>query len=311
MRIIIMAVAALLAFAGAIQAQVAAPRLNPIAIESTAPIFSPHPSNPATLPWSGPSRIGGGLLDLEEEDATGTQTLEGDGKMLQARWVGEMFAVNAEVLNSDFEDVPPPGTFDFDAFLIGAAFQWGEVFSIGVGFESEELSDATVSLQETLPVAGATLRLAEVIYLGVATGEATLEESVPTFTEELDRTVTRLGVAYLWREDDRGLHLEIYREERDSEQSITLEAFGKDSDGFTVEVVFSNILIGYESISTESTNFAGVDLGEDEETIISVGWAPGQGLALVASKSEIESTDAAGIPTDTLDSLFIGVAWLF
>lgn len=311
MRIIIMAVATLLAFAGAIHAQVAAPRLNPIAIESTAPIFFGHPSNPATLPWSGPSRIGGGLLDLEEEDATGIQTLEGDGKMLQARWVGEMFAVAAEVLNSDFEDVPPPGAFDFDAFLIGAAFQWGEVFSIGVGLESQEFSVGTFSVKETLPVAGATLRLAEVIYLGVATGEATVELSDPTFTGEVDRTVTRLGAAYFWRDDDRGLHLEIYREERDSEQSITLEASGKDSDGFTVEVVFSNILIGYESITTEFTTFAGADLGPDEETIISVGWAPGQGLALVASKSEIEERGPAGNLITTLDSLFIGVAWLF
>ncbi len=193
MRTLWLLIAALLAFAGAIHAQVAAPRLNPVIAESSRPFNAP--SNPATLPWSGPSRIGGGLLDLEVEDATGTQILEGDGKMLQARWVGENFAVAAEVLTSDFEDVPPPGAFDFDAFLIGAAFQWGEVFSIGVGLESEELSFGTFSEQETLPVAGATLRLAEVIYLGVATGEATLEESVPTFTEELDRTVTRLGEA--------------------------------------------------------------------------------------------------------------------
>ncbi len=107
------------------------------------------------------------------------------------------------------------------------------------------------------------------------------------------------------------MHLEIYREERDSAPGINFDADGEDTDGFTVEVVFSNIFIGYESITKEFTDPAGVDQGEDEESTISVGWAPGQGLALVASKFEIEERDAAGNPTKTQDILFIGAAWLF
>ena len=61
MRFLLLSIAALLALAGGLQAQVAAPRLNPVAIESAVAIFTPSPFNPATLPWSGPSRIGGAL----------------------------------------------------------------------------------------------------------------------------------------------------------------------------------------------------------------------------------------------------------
>ncbi len=57
MRILSIAIVALLAFAGALQAQIAAPRLNP-----TIPV-SQSAFNPAVLSWGGPSRVGGGLFD--------------------------------------------------------------------------------------------------------------------------------------------------------------------------------------------------------------------------------------------------------
>lgn len=307
MRTLWLLIAALLAFAGAIHAQVAAPRLNPIAIESL------NPSNPATLPWSGPSRIGAAWLDVEREDEPvgGPVFLaaEGDGAMVQARWVGETFAIGAEALTIDLTDPAGTGPSDADFSLVGVAFQVGELFSVGVGQEAEELSDPAGVEKETLPLAGATLRLAEVIYLGVATGEETVEQSKPGITQEADRTVIRAGVAYHWRDGDRGLHLEVYREEVDGIMTpFTREE--EESDAFTVEIVFANILIGAEFITTDFTDTTGVFQAEEEQTTLSLGWAPGQGLAIVASLLESERTRANG-DVETTEVTSIAVAWLF
>ena len=312
MRIIIMAVATLLAFAGAIHAQVAAPRLNPIAIESSK-IDSTKPSNPATLSWSGPSRVGAGFLDVEREDEPvgGPVTLdaEGDGTLWQARWVGEMFAVGAEIQQIDL-DLPGGGSEEFDSSLVGVAFQGGEIFSIGIGQETREITVPGASQEETLPFWGATLRLVEVLYLGVATGDATVERTVGGITAEADRSVTRFGVAYQWRDGDHGLHLEVYREERDSISTPTLGEDEEETDGFTVEIVFANILIGAEFITTDFNDNAGVFQMDQEETTLSLGWAPGQGLAIVASLVENEETDNIG-NAKTTDTTSIAVAWLF
>ena len=127
LSIVSIAVIALLAFAGALQAQIAAPRLNPA---SLAPLLA---FNPAVLPWGGPSRIGGGLVNLSSEiDTPGVGTfdfLSGNGVMAQARLVGENFAFHAERLSISADVgtafAPPGNTVDIDLTLVGAAYQAG------------------------------------------------------------------------------------------------------------------------------------------------------------------------------------------
>ena len=118
-------------------------------------------------------------------------------------------------------------------------------------------------------------------------------------------------MAYHWRDDTNGVHLEAYREERDAVLGTLFGAEGEETDGFTAEVVFSNILISYESITTDNTNFNGVFVGESEETTLSVGWAPGQGLAVVASLNEEEDFDAGGTLTRESTLTAVALAWLF
>ena len=184
MRIIWLSVAALLALAGPAAAQIAAPRLNPIAIEVDT-------VNPAVLSWDGPSRIGGALGELERDDLPGPPTPdeEGDVKALKFRWVGENFAfgVDGARVERDIDpDVPfvGGGRRDTDSAVVGVAFQIGEVFSVGIGQQTQEDSQApglllgflvNSTLNSKLPVVGVTLRLAEVLYLGLATGEEDLD----------------------------------------------------------------------------------------------------------------------------------------
>ena len=314
MRFLLLSIAALLALAGGPQALIAAPRLNPVAIESTVAIFSPSPFNPAVLPWSGPSRIGGAVAKVESDVTTAGTTLplgEGEGRMVQGRWVGETLAVSAEAFTREL-DLDPltfgPGTVEFDSSLVGVAFQVGEIFSLGAGRQSFELSGNSPDVTtRTLPVAGATLRVREVIYLGAASGDETVED---ISTQEGDRTVTRFGVAYHWRDGDTGLHVEVYRQEIDAIATpITEEE--QESVGFTVEVVFANILIAFESFETESTDNTGAVTSEDKATTVSLGWAPSQGLAIVASLVELELNDISAGQLFTFDTQSIGIAWLF
>lgn len=333
MRTLWLLIAALLVFADAIHAQVAAPRLNPVV---------GVPSNPAVLPWSGASRIGGGLFDEEAEDTTPpgppTKVADGDGQILQARWVGENFAFGAEAAQLEF-DIVGGDTAEFDSLLVGVAFQWQEVFSVGIGlekFEGTETDNATgasVVDTATLPLVGATMRFAEVIYIGAAVGDVTFKEVRGGQAVETDIRLTRVGVAYYWRDGSNGLHLEAYKEEEDpsvlqvpanfinaGDAPFTSES-KSETDGFTVEVVFANILLGVEFITSESTEvlkFQGVPfatvIDEEEETTISVGWAPEEGLAITVAATESEDTDTVvGISVDTFttDSIFLGVAWLF
>ncbi len=337
MRIIIMAVAALLAFAGAIHAQIAAPRLNPVVIESDAPF------NPATLPWSGASRVGAGLIDVEGDvsdvgpPATTTE-VSGDGATVQGRWVGENFAIAAEAFNLELDLLDD--TVETDATMVSLALKLGEAISVGIGqqeleeTETDKATNASTVFTVTLPMAGATLRLAEVLYIGAVIGEQTFERSVGGQSIEDDSTVTRVGVAYYWRDGPNGLHLEAYREEQDPTLTPTPPGFDNpalpagtvelesEADGFTVEVLFANILIGFESLTTDfirvnnfpSIPFVRTVVGEEEETTISVGWAPEEGLAITVAATETEQSQTVnGLPDDasTFDSLFLGAAWLF
>ena len=314
MRTLLLLIAALLAFAGAIHAQIAAPRLNPIAIESTitSSFLSPSPFNPAVLPWDGPTRIGGALAGAEVDDRSTTPDPDADGGAiaLKLRWVGKIFAFGADVLASEL-DIDPAvggGTLDVSQVSIGFAGQFEEVFSVGAGVQGGEVTLPGVSVEAGLPLVGATVRLAEVIYLGLAIGDETFEDTLAN--QEADRTVTRFGVAYHWRDDDVGLHIEAYRQEIDAITTPFTED-EEESDGFTLEVVFANILIGFESFTTDFTDPSTGFQGEAEKTTISVGWSPGQGLALVASATEQEELNASGITQFENNLTAVGVAWLF
>ena len=309
MRILSIAIVALLTLAGAVQAQVAAPMLNPA--------LTPGSTNPAVLPWAGPSRVSVSVLDLEVEGTAGGGfpiTGSADGFAAQVRLVGENFAFQAEMLSLTIDATVggTPGTFEQDATAISAAYQGGEVFSIGVGVESEEETDASGGVSSTvessLPVLGATLRLGEIYFLGAAVGTETVKDA----GGEEDRSVIRIGAAVHSRDNDGGFHLEVFIENADSATGTLIDPVTKDETvGLTAEFVFGGgWLIGLGVQSTDSTDAAGAAASEEKERIISVGWAPGEGLAVVLSLLDNEDTDAAG-DTLKISGTILSVAWMF
>jgi hypothetical protein len=315
--------AALLAAAGAAQAQVAAPRLNPVFPESFGTI------NPGTMPWSGPSRVGAGVLQIEVKDPAGgpPEVLEkGKGPMVQGRVVVENVAVGAEALSVEL-DVDPSQvggltgvTHKLDVSAIQAGVRFGEVFSIGIGQQKEkETSDfpgiGSTSTEETLPMVGVTLRLGGVFYLGAAGGTATIKESGGGGSAEADRSVKSFGVAYHKRDADQGFHLEAYKEIRDSIDPATnpagIGSNEQDTTGYTIEVVLANILLGYGSGRTDETDIAGVDQGYEKSGAITLGWAPGQGLAVTLAASTIKLFNPSGVQQNEIALTFVGIGLLF
>ena len=317
MRILSIAIVALLAFAGALQAQIAAPMLNPATADSLKISLNRlnKPFNPAVLPWGGPSRVGAALLDMEiEEPGTGT-IAEGDGFAAQVRLVGESFAFNAEIFSVSL-DVPPtvvPGgsKIEVDSSSIGVAYQGGEVFSVGVGLEAYDLNFLGSTEEGSLPLLGATLRFGEIYFLGAAVGT----ETVKDVGGETDRSVVRVGAAVQSRDTDGGYHLEVFIDNSDSAIGTAgPDVIEEEVVGLTAELVFGGgWLIGLEVLNTDVTDPSdptGLSDLEVKERIISLGWAGSEGLAVVLSIIEEEETEGDGTVRN-FDSLFLGAAWLF
>jgi len=299
----------------AVQAQVAAPNLNPLQLNPTSAW------NPAVLSWDGPSRIGGSYVDASMDFSTTGFSLDdaivGDGNALHLRLIGESLAFGADywVVNMEIDQTLGGGDAEFGNTTVGVSFQIGETFSIGGGQESGDAKFGTDFSADTLPIVGATLRLGGTFYLGFATGTETTEEedtSIPGSFGEGDRTVTRFGVAYQMRDGANGLHVEVWREEGDAINTAALTVGSEESTGVTVEVVFANILIGFESISIEEVDPAtgSVD-GEENITNIAIGWVPMEGLQIVASLLESEKIDITNNQILTFNILSAGVAWSF
>ena len=311
MRIIIIAIVALLSLAGVSQAQVAAPRINPAAFVAGS-IF-----NPAVLPWGGPSRVGGGIIDVDVEDTSGgatTPLADGDGIFAQVRLVGDNLAFHADMLDVslDVEPAAGGGTVEFEESFIGIAYQWGDSFSIGVGVASGEDNIQGNIEESSLPLLGATLRLGDNMLVGGAAGTETVTEG----PVDVERSVVMVGAALHSRDNMGGYHLEAYLDNRDSEENVGggVTVDKEESVGLTAEVIFAeNFLIGFELINTDitdPTDPTGANDLEVEETTVSLGWVKGQGLSFVVSSSTEEETDNAGNVTE-FSSLLLAVAYSF
>lgn len=315
MRTIGLALVALFTFWASVQAQIAAPRLNPLPLNINAPW------NPAVYSWDGPSRFGGAFasssLDFTAQGSSEVEAATGDGNAAQFRYVGESFAFGVDHFSLSLEIIQSFGGGDIELqkTVVGGSYQTGEVFSIGLGQEIGKDS-FDVDLEETtLPILGVTVRLGESFFLGLAGGTETVESedtSVAGSFQEGDRTVTRVGAAYHSRDGENGLHVEAWANLLGTVENAGFTIGERETIGFTLEIVFSNILIGFESTSEESINFVSGAVEEERDgTTISVGWVPLEGLSVVVSINEIEVADLTNNDLIVINGLFAGVTWGF
>jgi hypothetical protein len=312
MRMIVLALAALLAAAGVASAQVAAPTLNPV------PTVSQGPGNPGVLPWDGPSRIGVSYGDIKAEQPGAPVNPVGKGHetAVQVEYVGSTFAAaaRAQEIKLDIDPSLGGGTLRASGSFVGIAGQIGGIAAVGVAQEMEKNNDPSQDSVETLPLIGATVRLGGVFYLGAATGQATVQDHVVSPTDEVKRRVSRMGIGLNWRDKDRGVHLEAYQAQRDAKASTTstLQARKSEVSGGAVEVLFAKVLVSFEGQTEKTEDAAGAPKDLNKGRTASLGYVPMAGLAVVLSGFSIENSDrTTGTVFVKTKGVTLGAAWLF
>lgn len=323
MRILLIFTLAVWIYAATATAQIAAPRLDTNVPESLETL------NPATMAFSGPSRLGVGLgLDFTIENTTGgvtTTVAEGDAQFIGwGRFVGEFFSIGVESISIDFTVPSSTFTAELNTTYVGGSFLIGDFLSIGFGQQDSEfissnsIAGFTQTEEESLPMVGVSLRFGEAFYAGVVSGTETITDTTEflgvTTVDEGERTVTRLGVAYHFRDDNSGFHLEFSTETKDgiNDTSTGFTVDEEENTTIMVEAVFSNILIGVEKISGEDFDpSTGVVNLESEITIFTLGWVPMEGFSISVSVSTEEDTDPSTGDIETTESTFVGASWLF
>ena len=313
MRTLLITLAAVLATAGIAAAQVAAPSLNP------TPTFGLAPQNPATLSWAGPSRIGASYGTIKADSPATPASPDSKGKLqgLGAQYVGEVVAAGVQVNSAKFEQDASlgGGTAEFDINSLALAAQFGKRFSLGLGYQSVvNRSTGSGEQTETVPYAGATVRLGEVIYLGIAGGTATAQDKSIVPTAELKRSALQYGVAYFWHEKDRGLHVEAFHAKREAKVDAA-SAFSVDEsviNGGTIEFVFANLLVGATMQTEKTQDTLGVPGETEKATNLSLGYTTAPGWAFVLSQFSEKDTDpTTGAVQSEIKGVSLGAAYQF
>ena len=297
-------------------AQVAAPTLLPIFV----------PENPAVLQRLGQSRIGAGWNQGDSE-ITDSSTVpptvsEGDfsGFLVGLSLNGENISFGVQGLEAEFTEGTEV-TVDLSFSSAAIAIPIGDFLTLGIGQENVEIEAtfdngalrADRNLEATTPLAGVSLKLGNVFYLGAAFGRETAEAiqttvpSIPAlnFNAEWERDVMRYGAA-IYDTEGTKWHLEVGVTKKDS-TTDTVSNFPIDESKETfavIEVIAGGYLIGLKAKdleeSDESVTPASVNVTEETREL-TLGWVPESGWSLTLIVSEIER-DEPGNNTNKKDS---------
>lgn len=332
----------LLAGVCSVNAQVAAPGLDPT-------LFA----NPAVVPFSASSHIGIQVFDVEvainfDSNGDGVNDtgiiLSGDGVGGQVKLVGEDFSAvfgggktSLENGNTEIESSDASGLL---------AIRLGEQIAVGVGLDNStetETDKATgvSSEDETDGVTGGiVLRPGEVFFIGGAVGKGTLSTSTDLdgFLDaeqrvKFDSQVIQAGVALYQRDQDSGYHLEVYREEASFDDlsingtvtAIPVEVrinSEEETTGVVLELVYNNYLVGIQGkkskrVETQDLfvlgSFAGSSETREEGTEITVtlGYVPLDGLAVLLTHNRAETTISGSPNTIEIESTAVSLGMQF
>lgn len=299
----------------AVFAQVSAPSLRPGALNTVS-------LNPAVLQWK-KSAITVGRFESTNEifNAAGvkTRTINQDGPFFQGVLTGENISVGVEKLSLEGTTSNPSlnHLIDTDQNRASLAGQFGGVVALGVGVENSKLvfSNARQQVNEIV-IAGISLRLAEVFYLGFARGDETERREFGVGPREATRSLTRMGVGYLWQGEENAFRVSISREERETYNfdlgSGVFQARGEVEDKtWGLSGIFSNILVGVIFRKNIQRNEFNSSKREDERRAYHLGWVPLEGLAIVLRSEEREVTNLPTGVTQDLTLSRVTVTWQF
>lgn len=314
MRILLVLAAAMLAAAGAASAQVAAPLLNPMPVArlNAKPAIVATAQNPALLSWDGPPRVAASYSNVDFDDAsTATVNPDATGKVtaVLVRLVGERFAFGAESQKVRLDPVGAGSSIELGAQSAGASVQFGDWISVGIGRHVETYKEFGVDQRETLSLAGVGARFGGVYYVAAVRFNADVKDQIAP--AETSRPGTAYGIAFHTRDQEHGVHLEAYHTERAEVVDPMLSVDELKTNGYAAEVVWWNLLFGIVGHDSKRLTTTG-NGSEARQAAVSVGYVPAQGLALVATLSKQEFSDAAtGAEDASVEIKSLGLSWMF
>jgi len=305
MRLMLLAIAALLASWGSVAAQVAAPFLNP------TPTFNGDPGNPAVLSWDMPSRVGASASTAKFEDPTGATQAKGNLLAGQAQYAGQTVALGASVakLAADIEPSFGGGALTQTFTRLQAAVALGQWASVGIGQDGDKRVDPGGTEKHRTNHAGVTLRIAELIYLGAVSGTDTVAKGTAPPFLEARRNVTRAGAGVHWVGKSGAFHLEGFRETDASEVTPSVSVNELRTTGGTLEVRIARLGIGFTTNSTIEINAStGTQVRDQRFGSASIAYIPEHGLALSLTSSSFRS-NGGGPPKGAFTT--VGASYLF
>ena len=312
----------LVAFAGAAQAQVAAPRLNDVET-NTLETF-----NAATLPWHMTTIVGVDVLNkisgTADVGGTTTDFLDGKGNALFLRAVGPTFGFTAETSKLTVDNLISPQTDEIKNTTIGVASKLGESFSVSIQMDSEEQTNSASggTTKRSNPTLGGTWRISNAFYLGGTYAKGKVDLSGGGGSASGDRTITRWGAGFYNRTDTSGYHVEVYQENaglaevRDAADLLVYAEQGKTT-GVTLEFVGGNFLFGLENTKEtrdmlQPLSPTPLSTQEEKSQTITLGYTPKAGFAITVAKLTNKQTDTqpGNVPV-TIEATVLGLAWKF
>ena len=303
MRVVLIAVAALLAWAALASAQVAAPFLNPV------PTFTATPANPAVLSWDMPSRVGAVYSTVEFTDPAGASFAKGSLQALQAQVVGDRLAFGATgtKLQADIDPAVGGGQLVERFAFVDAALRASDWLSIGIARDVDKRSSVGGDENHRANVGGLTLRLGQTIYIGAAKGTDSVEKGTPPF-QEASRDLVRYGAGVRWVGTSGAIHLEAFREYRKA-VTTPVNVESSTTKGGTLEFRMASVGVSFTTRDLEQVDASTglITLQQKLETA-QIFFATQRGWAISVGTTRLHGT-GGGPPKGTLNN--IGAAYLF
>lgn len=303
----ILLAALLLAGAGLLRAQVAAPTFVPAAPLVLAPEFTFAdtnivPDNPAAMQWGIPSRVGGGMFNAEHRPEIGTNT-DYDGRFFGLRYVQEQWAFGADTIRMDGNRNGYTERNDSAAL----SYRLGTNFAIGASLRLGEQKNNAFTEEENRTTAGLALFLGESVFIGVGIGRDGYTRTPATGpTVDDSRDLLAAGVGFFVQGDWRW-HLAYDVIDADSYNDGTTDFGAYHRDEFRVQLQIGQLLLAGMDTNLELED---ADGRVDAQTF-DLGWVPIQGLAfgLRVMDSEERDNTAGVVAKDSLTA--VNVAYLF
>jgi hypothetical protein len=307
MRTILISLLMLLAgLLGTAQAQVATTDFVPAApvfIHSAATGLNGAnitPDNPAAVAWGMPSRVAAGIIKGTDDNHAASISADFKGEFYGARLVGDRFGIAAEQSNAKGESPSNQGTLD-KSHDIQLSLNLGKRLALGIG--GGQMKSPVTNSQVARKELGASLRLGDVWYLGLAAYRDT--NTVPGSSVSFDRNGILEGIALRtegpWKWYAAYDHIKL-----NNYDTTPTPLLGRQEDRFTLQLLAGSVLLGASSAKVKPLDTSNVDL---KYTVLDIGWAPMAGLNISARHQTTHVS--GGINNEDVTTNSVALAWLW